>query len=227
MPEIKRGGDFGPRLFCALTRTGDPGPTGCPASVFLRAMYRPRERRIDLSMIELRVSSVELAEALHSLRWLLRDPEDPEMVFPSEKRPRGRPRRGDVVNPDSLREAPVPELAVAAAQEVSPIVTKIHDPDLLEEALVFERENDGRKSVIEVIERRLRALRGRGPAGALSAPQGQEAPSSRDRKAIVHGPEKRTGNSLAEAADRNDGNPGLGEAVTVDGDDQKSRSTGL
>lgn len=137
-------------------------------------MYRPRERRIDLSLSELRLASSELADAMQSLRWLIQEPDEPEIIY--SERPRGRPRRGDLIDPERLKDAPIPELALAAAQDVSAIVTRIGDRALLEKARDFEREHDGRKSVIDVIERRLRALAACGPAGTLSAPQGQKAP---------------------------------------------------
>ncbi len=140
-------------------------------------MYEPRERRLDLSLKELGSASLEFSTALRSLRWLLVEEEQPQRVSAPEdgKRSRGRPRRSEQLNPDFVESAPVPEIALAPAQDVPAIVTSIDNIDLLARALTFELKGDNRKSVARVIERRIRALQRSGPGGfSPLAPQERE-----------------------------------------------------
>ncbi len=114
---------------------------------------------------------------MRSLRWLLIDQEPPKRISAPEdgKRGRGRPRRSEQLNPDFVEAAPVPEIALAPAQDVPAIVTSIEDIDLLARALTFEINGDNRKSVARVIERRIRALQRSGPGGFTPlAPQEPE-----------------------------------------------------
>lgn len=134
---------------------------------------KPRARRRDLALSDLAEQARSLGDGLASLAsWLERGgrprrqkPLVPELTAtttpktaPNGRRRRGRPSRAEQISPELLAVAPSPDLLLAPADRVGPVIRAINDPELLRRAYAFEAGHDRRKTVIVGIEQRLRRI---------------------------------------------------------------------
>lgn len=144
-------------------------------TVSIPSRSRPRH----LALEELASTSHDLADGLGRIAsWLerggrieqhhLQQPQRPLAVQGAQaqqnqgiaprRRRRGRPSRAETISPEVLAAAPIPDLVLAPADRVGPVIRSVDDPELLRRAYAFECGHDARKTVIEGIKQRLRLL---------------------------------------------------------------------
>lgn len=158
------------RLFY-IPRVGEPGPSRHERAPSFAGMS-PRDRHLPLVLRESASSASRFANEILSLQRFT----DPWPEIPARKNParppepiRGRPLRSERIDPELVRNAPAPEIALAPAQDVPAILREMDfSHEKLEEIMAYENAHFGRKSVKEEIEKRIRILvqQGRGKNAA-------------------------------------------------------------